>query len=175
MSAHQTRARRYVVTSLKLSLVALAALFAAAQFVGPARTNPSAAPGRSIESHVRMTPEVADLLERSCDDCHSNRTDWPWYSRVAPASWFVVEHVDDGRRQLNFSDWSRYDEDEAAEMLEQICIEAKKGAMPLDSYTLLHKDAKLSLADITTLCDWTSSERRRLAASASVLTSPHRN
>ncbi len=164
MSAHQTRLKRYFVTSLKLAAVALAALFTAVQFVRPARTNPPVAPGRSIESHVRMTPEVAGLLERSCDDCHSNRTDWPWYSNVAPASWFVVEHVDDGRRHLNFSDWARYDEDEAGEMLEQVCIEAKKGAMPLDSYTLLHRDARLSASDVQTLCDWANGERRRIAS-----------
>lgn len=164
MSAHQSRTRRYVVKSLKLSLVALASLFAAAQFIRPARTNPPVAPGRSLESHVRMTPEVASLLERSCDDCHTNRTDWPWYSHVAPASWFVIDHVNEGRRHLNFSEWARYDDDEAAEMLEQLCIEAKKGAMPLDSYTWLHKDANLSTADITTLCQWANDERRRLAS-----------
>lgn len=164
MVAQQTRLKRYVVTSLKLSAVALAALFTAAQFVRTARTNPPVGPGRSIESHVRMTPEVASLLERSCDDCHSNRTDWPWYSRVAPASWFVADHVNDGRRHLNFSDWARYDEHEAGEMLEQVCIEAKKGAMPLDSYVLLHRGARLSAADVKTLCDWANGERRRLAS-----------
>ncbi|HEX8853845.1 MAG TPA: heme-binding domain-containing protein [Pyrinomonadaceae bacterium] len=164
MLTQQSRARRYVVKSVKLLLVALAVLFAAAQFIRPERTNPPVAPGRSIESHVRMTPEVASLLERSCDDCHSNRTDWPWYSRVAPASWFVVDHVNHGRTHLNFSDWARYDDEEAAEVLEQICIEAKKGAMPLDSYTLIHRDAKLSHTDITTLCNWTNGERQRLAS-----------
>lgn len=164
MSAHQSRSKRYVVTSLKLAAVVLAALFAGLQFIRPARTNPTAAQGQSIESHVRMTPEVAGLLERSCDDCHSNRTDWPWYSHVAPASWFVIDHVNHGRTHLNFSEWARYDAAEAAEMLDQICIEAKKGAMPLDSYTLIHRDAKLSPPDVKTLCDWTSSERQRIAA-----------
>jgi hypothetical protein len=120
-----------------------------------------------------MTPEVAGLLERSCDDCHSNRTDWPWYSRVAPASWFVVDHVNHGRQHLNFSDWARYDDHEAGEMLEQICIEAKKGAMPLDSYTLLHGDAKLSPADIKTLCDWTNGERQRIASARQLSRSTH--
>src|SRR5215207_3328677 len=154
MQPDKRRAKRYAVTALKLAVAALAALFAAAQVVRPARTNPPAAPGRSIESHARMTPEVAGLLERSCDDCHSNRTDWPWYSNVAPASWFVVDHVNQGRRHLNFSDWARLDEDERDEMLDQICIEAKKGAMPLESYTLLHRDAHLSSSDVKTLCDW---------------------
>ena len=158
------RTKRRVVKALKLAAIALAALFAAAQFVRPARTNPAVAREESIESHVRMTPEVAGLLERSCDDCHSNRTDWPWYSNVAPASWFVVDHVNHGRQHLNFSEWARYDDDDADAMLEHICHEAKRGTMPLDSYTLLHGDAKLSPADIRTLCDWANGERQRIAA-----------
>lgn len=164
MTAQQSRSKRYVVTSLKLLAVALAALFAVAQFVRPARTNPPTARDQSFESHVRMTPEVARLLERSCNDCHSNQTEWPWYSHVAPASWFVVDHVNHGRSHLNFSEWARFDENERADMLEHICHEAKRGTMPLDSYTLLHKDAKLSPADIRTLCDWTGGERQRIAA-----------
>lgn len=167
MQSDIRRTKRRVVKALKLAAIALAALFAAAQFVRPARTNPAVAREESVESHVRMTPEVAGLLERSCDDCHSNRTDWPWYSNVAPASWFVIDHVDHGRSHLNFSEWAKLDDGEADEMLEQICIEAKKGAMPLDSYTLLHRDARLSPSDVKTLCDWTHGERQRIAAAQS--------
>lgn len=168
MPAQQSRSKRYVVTSLKLAAIAVAAVFAGVQFIRPARTNPAVAQGQSIESHVRMTPEVAGLLQRSCADCHSNRTDWPWYSNVAPASWFVVDHVEHGRRHLNFSEWAKFDDAERGEMLEQICSEARKGAMPLDSYTLLHKDAKLSASDVKTLCDWTRDERQRIAAARRV-------
>ena len=171
MLARQSPWKRYAVTSLKLAAIALAALFAGAQFIGPARTNPPVVGGQSIESHVRMTPEVAGLLERSCADCHSNRTDWPWYSNVAPASWFVVDHVEHGRRHLNFSEWARFDDAERGEMLDQICFEAKKGAMPLDSYTLLHRDARLSPADVNTLCEWARDERQRIAAAPRVMRS----
>jgi hypothetical protein len=164
MQSDIRRTKRRVVKAVKLAAIALAALFAAAQFVRPARTNPAVAREESIESHVRMTPEVAALLERSCDDCHSNRTDWPWYSNVAPASWFVIDHVDHGRSHLNFSEWARLDDSEADEMLDQMCREAKSGAMPLDSYTLLHGDAKLSPTDVKTLCDWAHVERQRIAA-----------
>ena len=168
MQSDTRRTKRRAVRALKLAAIALAALFAAAQFVRPARTNPPVAQGQSIESHVRLTPEVAGLLERSCDDCHSNRTDWPWYSNVAPASWFVTDHVDHGRSHLNFSEWARLGDDEADEMLEQMCVEAKKGAMPLDSYTLLHRGARLSPTDVKTLCEWTHGERQRIAAARGV-------
>lgn len=144
---------------LKWSVVAAAALLFAAQFVRPARTNPPVAASREMAAHVRVTPQVGAILERSCNDCHSNRTAWPWYSRVAPVSWFVVEHVNEGRRDLNFSEWPRR---ESPELLKMICHEVKTGFMPLDSYTLLHADARLSPADVRTLCDWAAAESERL-------------
>lgn len=91
----------------------------------------------AIEAHLQITPQVATILEQSCNDCHSNKTRWPWYSHVAPVSWFVIDHVDHGRSHLNFSDWGRFDPREAEEMLGMICKEVQSGAMPL----LLHSTA----------------------------------
>lgn len=147
--------------ALKLAAVALALIFAAAQFVRPARTNPPVEPGRALEEHVAVPPEVAEVLERACADCHTNRTSWPWYSRVAPASWFVADHVEQGRRELNFSDWARYTPRESADVLRRVCHLARVGRMPLDSYTLLHPRARLSPRDIQTLCDWAHQNRER--------------
>jgi hypothetical protein len=132
------------------------------QFVRPERVNPQAPAGQSLEEHARVPPEVAGVLQRSCMDCHSNRTDWPWYSNVAPASWLVVDHVNDGRRHLNFSKWGQYDRRRADDLLSFICKTTKAGFMPLDSYTLVHRSAQLSPADVKTLCDWAGEERRRL-------------
>lgn len=152
-----------MLQALKLAAVGLALLFAAAQFVRPARVNPPRVAGRPIESHVAVPPEVAAVLDRSCADCHSNQTAWPWYSHVAPASWFVVDHVNHGRRHLNFSDWARYAPREAEDMLRQICRTARGGSMPLDSYTLLHRRARLSTRDVETLCGWAEAEQHRFA------------
>ena len=149
---------------LKAIAVLLILLFAGAQFVRPGRVDPPAAAGQSLEEHARVPAEVAGVLERSCMDCHSNRTDWPWYSNVAPASWFVVDHVNHGRRHLNFSKWGEYDQRRADNLLSDICTTAKSGFMPLDSYTLVHRSAQLSPADVKTLCDWAGEERRRLVA-----------
>jgi hypothetical protein len=153
---------RIVLKTLKAAAVVFALLLGGAQFVRPSRTNPSEVPGRSLEQHVAVPAAVAEVLARSCADCHSNRTDWPWYSRVAPASWFVADHVNDGRRHLNFSDWARYDARESADMLRHICHEARVGSMPLDSYTLLHPRARLTPRDVQTLCDWTNTQQGRL-------------
>ncbi|HEX8189004.1 MAG TPA: heme-binding domain-containing protein [Pyrinomonadaceae bacterium] len=149
---------------LKVAAALFVLLFAGAQFVRPGRVNPPGAAGRSLEEHARVTPEVAGVLGRSCMDCHSDRTDWPWYSNVAPASWFVVDHVNHGRRHLNFSRWGDYDRRRADYLLNDICRTARSGFMPLDSYTLVHRGARLSPADVKTLCDWAGEERRRLVA-----------
>ena len=147
---------------LKVTAAFIFLLFAGVQFVRPERVNPTAAAGQSLEEHARVTPEVAGVLKRSCMDCHSNRTDWPWYSNVAPASWFVVDHVNHGRRHLNFSRWGEYDRRRADDLLKEICTTARTGFMPLDSYTLVHRGARLAPGDVKTLCDWAGEERRRL-------------
>ncbi len=149
---------------LKAASVLLFLLFAGVQFVRPERANPTAAAGQSLEEHARVPPEVAGVLKRSCMDCHSNRTDWPWYSNVAPASWFVIDHVNHGRRHLNFSRWGEYSRRDASELLNGICATTKGGSMPLDSYTLVHRSARLTPADVRTLCAWAGEEQLRLAA-----------
>ncbi|HEX8335345.1 MAG TPA: heme-binding domain-containing protein [Pyrinomonadaceae bacterium] len=152
---------------MRRTLKAVAALvlliFAGLQLVRPERVNPPAASGQSLEEQAPVPPEVAGVLKRSCMDCHSNRTDWPWYSNVAPASWFVVEHVNDGRRHLNFSRWGEYDRRRADNLLDDICRTARSGFMPLDSYTLVHRGARLAPGDVKMLCDWAGVERRRLS------------
>ena len=139
-------------------------LFIAAQFKRPAKTNPPVDQSQTIEAHTQMTPQVAAILDRSCNDCHSNKTRWPWYTNVAPVSWLVIGHVDEARQNLNFSEWSRRDPDRQSKKLQQMCDEVTDGAMPLSSYTPLHPGSKPSAADVKTLCDWTNVERARQAS-----------
>jgi hypothetical protein len=148
----------------KWTCIVLACGFLLIQFSRPARTNPAADESRSLEARLHVTPEVKAILARACDDCHTNRTRWPWYSNVAPVSWWLTDHVHHGRRHLNFSDWARMDDREAAQMLGTICKFSKAGWMPLSSYTLMHRDAVLTPQDVGTLCAWTQVERQRLVA-----------
>ena len=149
---------------LKAVAVFFVLLLAGAQFVRPERVNPPAVAGQSLEEHARVPPEVARVLERSCMDCHSNRTDWPWYSNVAPASWFVIDHVNHGRRHLNFSRWGQYTRRDRLSLLNQICTTTKGGSMPLGSYTLIHRSAQLTPRDWQTLCTWSGEEQERLVS-----------
>ncbi|HKR00832.1 MAG TPA: heme-binding domain-containing protein [Pyrinomonadaceae bacterium] len=148
---------------LKWTAIVVAAVFIALQFIRPARTNPPVDESRTIHARGHVPPEVAAILDRSCNDCHSNQTRWPWYSNVAPVSWFVINHVNVGRREMNFSDWAQYTEDDQQGMLKKICREVKSGAMPLTSYLRMHGDAKLSNEDVKTLCDWAGAESLRLS------------
>jgi hypothetical protein len=134
------------------------------QFVRPAKTNPSYDESRALQAHAQVSPEVESILRRACYDCHSNATTWPWYSDVAPVSWFVVDHVNHGRKHLNFSDWARYDRKDAEELLEGIDETVRERAMPLSSYLILHPEAKLTDEDVKLLVDWARSERQRLAS-----------
>ena len=146
---------------LKWAVIVLVVIFMGLQFVRPARTNPPVDESQSIYARTQMTPQVAAILDRSCRDCHSNKTAWPWYTNVAPVSWFVIGHVNDARKDMNLSEWGRLDHDRQARKLRQMCEEVQDGAMPLSSYTPLHPGSKLSPADVKTLCDWTNAERER--------------
>lgn len=147
---------------IRLVLLALVILLVAAQFIPVERSNPATDPAQSLEATARPPAAVSATLERSCRDCHSNRTTWPWYSRVAPASWLVASDVKEGRSHLNFSEWGRLDNRRAAVRLEEICEEIRSGAMPDWKYVLLHPQAKLSQQEIDAICSWANAARTAL-------------
>ena len=148
-----------VVRIAKWLLLVVVALFLLAQIVRPARTNPTVSSSLSIENQVAVDTNVVATLRRSCFDCHSNETVWPWYSNVAPVSWFVINHVSEGRRHLNFSEWGNYSETKKRERLNDICTQVKEHEMPLSSYTPLHPGSSLTEQDIQSLCAWTNAQR----------------
>jgi Haem-binding domain len=140
-------------------LIVLVALIGA-QAYRPERSNPPSVPGASLVQHA--SPEVAAILDRACRDCHSNDTRWPWYTNVSPTSWLVANHVRHGREHFNYSEWTAIDEDEQDQLLGGMCSLAERGRMPLPSYLLIHRTAKLSPADVKTLCAWTEKMRDML-------------
>ena len=139
---------------LKRILLALAVVFLLAQAYRPPRTNPPVEPKNTLQAAMAVPPAVDAILERSCNDCHSNRTVWPWYSNVAPASWFLVDHVREAREELNFSEFASYSARRKGRKFDEICHEVKDGEMPLTEYVVLHPSAKLSDEDKRTLCAW---------------------
>jgi hypothetical protein len=145
-------------------VLALAVLGAAAQFIRPARTNPPVDQAQTIEAVAQVPAPLAPVLRRSCYDCHSNETRWPWYSAVVPMAWGVANHVREGRAAMNFSEWGRYPVRKRTALLEKLCDQVREGQMPLGSYLLLHRDARLSESEWKAVCDWSMDEADRLGS-----------
>jgi hypothetical protein len=132
---------RWLVGGLVVVLLAL-------QAVPVDRSNPP------VEQTVDAPPEVLAVLRRSCFDCHSHETRWPWYSRVAPASWLVAHDVAEARDHLNFSTWNRYSPRDRADFVEEAWEEVSQGEMPLWYYLPAHPSARLSEADRALIRGW---------------------
>jgi hypothetical protein len=141
--------------ALKIVLIVLVIAFVIAQFFRPSRVNPPIVEGEPIEATIAVPNEVNAVLTRSCSDCHSHKTSYPWYSNITPVSFFLVDHIEDGRRHLNFSVWNTYEKRKKLKKLEEIREQIDLGAMPLPSYLWLHRDAALSETDAKLLKDWT--------------------
>lgn len=139
---------------VKRGLFAVIVVLVAIQFLRPSRTNPPIDVKRDITATVEVPPNVAAIFSRACDDCHSNRTVWPWYSNVAPISWLVAYDVNHGREEMNFSDWSAYSTDRLRKLRKEICDEVSEGEMPGTIYTLMHPQAKLTNANVQEVCGW---------------------
>lgn len=133
-------------------LLGLGAVVVLAQLVRPSQTNPP------VTGAIQAPPEVAKLLERSCNDCHSNLTRWPWYSQVVPVSWLVTRDVNDARKHLNFSEWEGYEAGRKLKKFKEIVEEVEEGEMPMAIYLPLHPEAKLTDAERTLLVEWARRE-----------------
>ncbi len=149
-------------TLLLRATLALVVLLAAAQLYRPERSNPPVDPALAFETSSHAPAAVLAIVQRSCYDCHSYRTRWPWYSNVAPVSWGVASDVREARNALNFSTWGSYPPKRLSRKLEAICDELRQGDMPLLQYRLVHSDAKLSEAEVRTVCDWATAEADRV-------------
>ena len=146
--------------------VGLVVVIAAAQFIRPDRTNPPTDASRSIQAHLGTASELMPVLNRACGDCHSNTTEWDRYTQIAPMSWVVAYAVSEGRKAVNFSEWSAYSPDRQRVLLAQSCGDASKGKMPGSIYITLRPEARLSAQDIETICA-VARETKSVAAESS--------
>ena len=97
---------------------------------------------------------IKNRLQVSCYDCHSNNTDYPWYSKIQPAAWYLEDHIQEGKDELNFNEWAEYSDRRKNSKLRSIISQIEEDKMPLDSYTLIHKDAILSDEDKRVIIDY---------------------
>jgi Haem-binding domain len=147
---------------LKVLVLIVAIMFAGIQVFRPDRTSPPSDRAQLITSVLPVPASVQDVLVRSCYDCHSYQTRWPWYSLVAPVSWLTANDVSEGRHHLNFSTWASYSAVRAADKLETIAKELSERGMPPIAYTLIHRNARLSDAEVAMVVAWANEQRKQL-------------
>ncbi len=140
---------------IKYFLVAALIILVLMQFYRPARNLYSGPVLPSDITNVYHVPvKVQTILQVSCNDCHSNNTHYPWYSEIQPIRMFEDSHINEGKEELNFSEFGNYTKKRQERKLKSMAEEIKEDEMPLASYTLIHRDAKLSAENKKILLDW---------------------
>ncbi|MHB8905489.1 MAG: heme-binding domain-containing protein [Melioribacteraceae bacterium] len=132
----------------RIVFVLLVLVFIGIQYIEVDRTNPP------VKADLDAPMEIKNIFRTSCYDCHSNQTKWPWYSKVAPISWMIVDDVNEGRRHLNFSEWGTLFSEKREDMKKKIWEELSADEMPPSKYTYLHPDASLEITQKNILKKW---------------------
>lgn len=143
---------------LKIGGLALLAILLILQFFQPEQNNAPVDAELDMLAVLAPPEHIWALSRNACYDCHSNQTIYPWYEKVSPVSWYLHKHIQDGKEDLNFSDYGKMDKVDRIGALVDFCNVLDAGTMPLQSYLLLHKNARLSQEEKETLCNWTEDE-----------------
>ena len=139
---------------IKQILLGVLIAFILIQFIQPARNNSNEILSTDVTKTINVPKNVEGILKAACYDCHSNNTNYPWYSRVQPFGWLLARHIKNGKAELNFSEFGSYSQRRQISKLNGIANSLKDGTMPLSSYTMIHKDARLSKEDKDLLSEW---------------------
>lgn len=135
-------------------LLAIALILVAIQLIRPARNNGEAMGPNDISKAYQVPAEVHTVLQQSCYDCHSNKTNYPWYANIQPIGWWLQSHINDGKRHLNFSEYGTYAEKKAKHKFEEIEDAAANGWMPMESYLWMHPETKLTPDQSKAIAQW---------------------
>lgn len=127
------------------------------QFIPTKKNQTSIVSSNSIEQKYNTPENVQAILKKACFDCHSNNTVYPWYSHIQPIGFWLNNHINEGKEELNFSEFNSYENKKARKKMEKVISSQEKGWMPLSSYTLIHKDATLTSTEKTIIIDWAKS------------------
>ena len=139
----------------KKILIGLIVLLVLLQFFQPPHNNGTAETTTDIAHVVPVPDSVMHLLKTSCYDCHSNRTNYPWYSKITPVNWWLNNHIKEGKKELNFSAFAKGSFRRKNKKLEETGKLVEKHEMPLDSYLWIHTEARLNQAQRKLIVDWT--------------------
>ncbi len=147
---------------LKIAGLFLAGALIVAQFFQPEKNLNVGPQKHDITGFLEVPDQVVSLLKNSCYDCHSNKTHYPWYSKISPASWYLDKHVKDGKQALNFNEFGLLKQRKMIGALSTVCEVIESGSMPLVSYTMIHRSAGLDDEEASILCDWAEAGAEQL-------------
>ncbi len=149
---------------IKIIVLVLLLIIIVIQFIQPAPNENGQVLETDITKIVEVPKNVQAILKSSCYDCHSNKTEYPWYSKIQPGGWWMASHIEKGKSELNFNEFGSYSKRRQQSKLKSIANTLKDGTMPIYSYTIIHKDAKLGKGDKALLINWIEIASDRLAA-----------
>ncbi len=151
---------------LKKTFLILLGLFIIIQFIRPNKNVNVVVSENTLEHLAPINDTVKAILKKACNDCHSNNTTYPWYANIMPVGWFLSNHVTEGKHHLNFDEFANSllkNKERALHRIDDIAETVENGEMPLTSYVLIHKNAKLSDVEKQALVQWAKNTKRILA------------
>ena len=149
---------------LKKILLLLVVVLIGIQFIRPKKNISTLVSANDISTHYTVPPDVLNILKRSCYDCHSNNTVYPWYNNIQPVAWWLADHVKVGKEELNFSEFDTYPPKRQLHKLHAFVGQVNDDRMPLDSYLWIHKDAGLNKTQKDTVLQWADGLLKLIAA-----------
>ena len=144
---------------IKIAIIVFITALAGIQLIHPARNASLQSSGKEISIGFSVPASTQQVIRQACYDCHSNNTRYPWYANVQPVGWWLNHHITEGKRELNFDEFASYPPRKKYGKFKAIENEIQKGDMPLQSYLLIHQDAKLSEDQKTLLFAWCEAMR----------------
>ncbi len=144
---------------IKKILLALLLVFVAMQFIRPAHNRGGQVMPTDITKTINVPGNIEYVFKKSCYDCHSNSTRYPWYVNIQPIGWMLSSHIKEGKANLNFSEFGTYSKRKQANKLRAIATSTKDGSMPIQSYTIMHANARLSKKNKALIIDWATTAR----------------
>lgn len=141
---------------VKIIAIVLLVAFVGIQFIPTTRNHSEVVPKTDFILVNDVPNDIKNKLQVSCYDCHSNNTKYPWYNKVQPVAWFLQDHIKEGKAELNFNEWDDYSNRRKNSKLKSIINQIENGEMPLNSYTIIHGNAKLSESEKKLLIEFMS-------------------
>ncbi len=149
---------------IKKILIALLVILVLIQFIHPTKNTSTAVTNNDITVLYPVPDSVQLILQKACYDCHSSNTRYPWYFNIQPVAWWMNDHINEAKEELNFSDFGSRPVAKQIKKLKKTAKEVEEGEMPMDSYTWMHKDAKLTEREKNILINWANNLAGELTA-----------